>query len=165
MAKPNNSFGVEEQDSGFWSEVCACGHPVSRHTLVGTEYCRCESFPGECPCSGGVRVALLVQEDGGRVSASGSHARHFKRRFGVTMGHPLNGGISKTRGGGFEVQWTLEECDLCGEEWNVSEGDFTAYWTDSEGAPILGEMFVVTGRTLLVCGLCRVELEWKHGIS
>lgn len=148
----------------YWAEICACGHAVKHHALLGTDYCRCESYPGECPCSGGARVAVLVLEEAEKVSGTQTNTRFFKRQFHAGSEHPLNAGIRKARSGdGVSLEWAVSECDLCGNEWEIGE-DFVAFWSDSEGEPqMVGEMHEVTGRTLLLCGLCCVELEWKHG--
>lgn len=158
MVSPN---GLVEH----WIEICACGHPVSKHVLVGTEYCRCEAFPTDCPCAGGARIAVLAQEGSLPVKVGTSSARFFKRRFRTDGPHPLNGAIEKSRAEGISMEWAVSECDICGEGLPDVDGHLSAYWTDSEGEPIVGEMHVVTGRTLLVCGLCEVELEWKNGLS
>jgi len=142
----------------IWAEICACGHSISRHALVGTEYCRCESYPGECPCSGGSRVALLIVEVDGGGNGVKTNTKFFRRQFRVDGEHPLNGGVRKSRESGIDFEWAITDCDVCGQEWTE---DFTAFWTGSDGEPAI-EITEVTGRTLFLCGLCCVELEWKN---
>lgn len=158
----DNTERVGLSGEGYWAEVCACGHALSRHALVGTEYCRCESYPGECPCSGGARVALLVFE-GSAANGVATNTKFFRRQFRVDGDHPLNGGVRKTRDSGIDFEWAAVECDYCGQEWAE---DFVAFWAGSDGEPSV-ELTEVTGRTLLLCGLCCVEMEWKasDGVS
>lgn len=147
--------------------ICSCGHPVAVHELLGTEYCRCNTFPGECQCSGGERAVLRVAEPKKRSGLW----RFFRRQPGVKRAHPLNAAIERVaREGvrpevGGELEWLVEECDLCGEPW---DGDFTAFWCGEGGVPVAGEKLTVEGlvagwtrRSMLVCGLCCVELEWS----
>lgn len=146
---------------GFYTEICACGHAVSRHTLVGTEYCRCENYPGECPCSGGARVALLVEENVERPSGTVTNARFFRRQFDARGEHPLNAGLKKISAledSSVSVEWAVTECDICGQD---DCGDLVAYWVDSHGG-ILFEVTEMTGRTLLVCNGCVLDWMWEH---
>lgn len=143
---------------GYWTEICACGHPVNRHVLTGTEYCRCESWPGECPCAGGSRVAILVREDIANPSGVNTNSRFFRRRFSPDAVHPLTGGVEKTSREDVIFEWAVADCDMCGQDWNEM---FYAYWADSEGKP-QWKMTEVTGRTLLLCGICNSKFEWAN---
>ena len=152
----------------YWTDICACGHPISRHVLVGTEYCRCESYPGECPCSGGARVALRVREDVERPTGAKTNARFFRRRYMKKSPHPLNAGIKKIveeDGYGPEfLEWAAEECDWCGEAYSAEEG-LTAYWASRDGNPIVSPDEQVTGRTLLLCNGCVLDVLWEQNVT
>lgn len=146
----------------YWIDICACGHVVDRHTLLGTEYCRCENYPGECPCAGGARVALRVLEDVGLSKRLKLRSRFFRRQFHPASPHPLNAGVKKLEaelGTGF-IEWAPEECDLCGSSYDVEEG-LTAYWVGASGEAVV-EVSEVTGRTLLVCNKCVLDILWEH---
>lgn len=138
--------------TGFYTEICACGHPVSRHELADTEYARC-GLIGSCWCSGRVRVAARVEEKTERVNSVQSNARFFRRQFKFSGVHPLNGAINKSVDSGISVEWVAYECDLCG---NCSE-DFVAYM-GLNGEPQI-EVSEVTGETVLICGSCDNELK------
>lgn len=147
----------------YWSlpfdmlaEVCACGHPVSRHELVGTEYARCSSYPGKCYCSGGVRVAGAVIEDVEHPSGTKTNGRFFRRRWGVGRISPLIGGIEKASEGGVDFHWKIDKCDLCGESWSGSWG--VGYLTLDGRGWFTWKANGVTDVETFVCGLCVEEI-------
>jgi len=150
----------------FFTDICACGHPASRHELAGTEYARC-GFMGSCWCSGGVRVAIRVKEDAERVNAVRSNAKFFRRHFKFEAGaeHPLMGGIRKSVDSGIEFQWVAYECDRCGD----GADSFVAYMAevDDDSEPQI-EVHEVCGRTVLICQTCdnevRESLSSKAGV-
>ena len=156
-------------DSGrieFWgcdpellTEICVCGHNVSRHTLVGTEYARCESYPGICYCAGGVRVAGGVIESVLHPSGTQTNSRFFRRQWYIGGESPLVGGIAKAEENGVDFVWKIGVCDLCGEERdsrNVGyvglEGRGVFSWTAKKPTDLV----------VVFCDLCRVEVEFEE---
>ena len=128
-------------------EICACGHPLSRHELVGTEYVRCQKHPWRCYCTGESRVVLLVNETLERPSGSQTNGKYFRRAVGEKK-HPLNSGLSRIQDIGIRYEWVVEECEKCGlprEEWE----DVTAIQVDG----------LVSGKNQVVCGICIFEIE------
>lgn len=135
-------------------EVCVCGHPVSRHELAGTEYARCRSFPGVCRCSGGIRVAVLVEEDWERPSGTQTNGKYFRRKFEMGREHPLDAGCRRLREEGIGYEWAVEDCDECGAELGVGE-DFSATALIESSVDSLGSTVLeITGRNLLLCADC-----------
>lgn len=142
----------------FGVEVCACGHPVNKHTLVGTEYARCDGvFAGHhaCHCSGGVRAVYLVGIVEGTSSPGNRSGKFFKRDYRVDAERggwfdTLNRAVEKTDMDSGQIgQWIPGDCDRCGNWW---DGDFVGYATqerDSDGDLVLA--------VELVCGICNFE--------
>ena len=144
-------------------EVCVCGHPVSRHELAKTEYARCKIvYPQRCHCVsglGGCRAVIRVEENPDGSNMTQTYARFFKRQHRVEkpLDHPLTGGIRKARERGVWVEWFVNTCDRCGQEWDA---DFVALAVDSEGET-QRELHELIGRTTLLCGICNSEDEYK----
>ncbi len=130
-------------------EICACGHSLNRHELVGTEYVRCQKHPWKCYCTGDSRVVLLVNETLEKPSGSQTNGKYFRRTTGVGIsGHPFNGGLSRLIDEGISYEWAVDECEKCGlprEEWE----DLTAIHVDG----------LVSGKHQVVCGICIFEIE------
>jgi len=128
-------------------EICACGHPLGRHELVGTEYVRCQKHLWKCYCTGDSRVVLLVNETLEKPSASQTNAKYFRRvRKPGIMGHPLNAGLSRIQELDVPYEWTIDECESCGL---TRETDLTAIHVDG----------IVSGKHQGVCGICIFEIE------
>lgn len=128
-------------------EICVCGHPLSRHELVGTEYVRCQKHPWKCYCTGESRTVLLVTEEIEKPSGSQTVGKYFRRAIGANK-HPLNAGIVRLIDLGISYEWTISECEKCGlprEEWE----DLTAIPVDG----------LASGKNLAVCGICIFEIE------
>lgn len=107
--------------------ICSCGHAVSRHELLGTEYARCSRL-WSCYCSGvGSGVGILaVEETVERPSGSQTNSKFFRRRWEPSREkeiseHPLNVGLRRCDEEGVGYRW-LTGCTLCGE-WE----ELTAY--------------------------------------
>ena len=146
-------------DPELLTEICVCGHNVSRHTLVGTEYARCESYPGICYCSGGVRVAGGVMESVAHPSGTQTNSRFFRRQWYVGGESPLAGGIARSAENGISFVWKIGVCDLCGDERpseNVGyvglEGRGVFSWTAKKPSDCV----------VVFCDLCRVEVEFEE---
>lgn len=140
-------------------EVCVCGHPVSRHSHVGTDYSACKVWTGgkTCRCFGEVRAAVWVNETVESPNATESSARFFKRQFYIDKPevHALSGGVLKARSEGLEVVWAVDECDRCGGERN---GDLIARYVSSTGKILRSGMVDdVPTRSILICTFCEME--------
>lgn len=137
-------------------EICYCGHPVGKHQLAKTEYARCDEKT--CHCTGGVRVAVIVEESGdynGLPSATQTNGRYFKRRYSShRAGHPLTGAVEKCTELGIGVSWVAQSCDRCGWVW---EGMLHPYIADFDGNAQVN--VVEFGIPLLLCGICDTEVQ------
>lgn len=143
----------------YVADICVCGHPVSRHELAGTEYARCNSYPGICYCAGGVRVAGAVVESVLTPSGSQTNGRFFRRQWYIGGESPLAGGVAKASSSGVDFVWKIGRCDLCGEESsseNVGyvglEGRGVFSWTARKPTDLV----------VVFCELCRVEVEFEQ---
>lgn len=135
------------------TDICICGHPVSRHTLVGTEYARCSTH-WHCYCEGGVRVAVRVEETVERPSGSQTNARFFRKISSVGGAHPLERGIEKLTAEGYSFQWAVDECDRCGVTVDDIGAEFRGWTVIPQGGA------GIVKRSSLVCGFCVEELKW-----
>lgn len=168
-ASSYNSVDVDlDVESAYWElpadlvcEICACGHPVSRHELVGTEYARCGAYPGKCYCSGGVRVAGAVLEDTASPSGSKTNGRFFRRRWKVGGVSPLVGGIAKALEGGGRFVWKIDKCDLCADSWAGDWG--VGYLTLGGRGWFTWKAQGVTDVVAFVCGPCMDMSESVYG--
>ena len=141
-------------------EICVCGHNVSRHTLVGTEYARCESYPGMCYCSGGVRVAGGVLESVEHPSGTQTNTRFFRRQWYVGGESPLAGGIRRAEEAGIPFIWKVGVCDLCGDERDCSNVGYVGL----EGRGVFSWKAVrPTDMVVIFCDLCKVEVDFEEG--
>lgn len=139
------------------TDICVCGHPVSRHELAGTEYARCQKM-WSCYCTGGVRVGLRVVEDVERPSGSQTNARFFRKMGGAKKEHPFNAGLRKLVESGGTGYLGLECCDRCGiEVTDLEIKRLTAVYATENGTPILQKIYS-TGRNALVCDECLREM-------
>lgn len=132
-------------------EICVCGHPMSRHELVGTEYVRCQKHPWKCFCTGESRTVLLVGESVARPSGSQTNGKYFRRITGTGVsGHPFNAGLSRIIDEGISYEWTVDECERCGlprEPWE----DFTAIHMNG----------LSSEKHQVICGICKYEMEHR----
>lgn len=136
------------------TEICSCGHPVSKHILWDTEYSRCEGvFTGShlCRCSGLYRRSAIEVELIGEWNGIGSRpSKYFRKDVRIDDGgwYPtFNRALEKTlEDDTLAVTWNVSVCEGCGAEW---DGPFYAY------ASYVGE-----DRELVVqfvCGICNYE--------
>lgn len=102
-------------------EVCACGHPRSRHMLADTEYSRCEGAH-VCKCAGGFRKVAEVSGSRGALV--------FRREYRVRADgwyDTLNRAMEKVaESEELSARWALALCDGCGVLIE-SDGSHTAY--------------------------------------
>lgn len=134
-------------------EVCICGHPVSGHEMAGTEYARCKKHPWNCYCSnsGGIRVALVVEESIENPTGPQTNGRFFRKTFHAYGEHPLNKSYERVKEEGLNFRWVVEYCDECGEDYP----EFIAVVADLEGRPVIGSgSMLFTGRSALLCEPC-----------
>lgn len=91
------------------SRICACGHPMGRHTnLSGMTYCKPTRM--ECPCKHPKPVL------------EASDVRPFLRKTnGAGPMHALGRGLAAAAAKDVEVRWLIEmRCDRCKAEGPVS---------------------------------------------
>jgi hypothetical protein len=120
------------------ARICACGHPMARHTNVGG-IVFCKPTRMECPCKAS-RAVLEV-----------SDVRMFLRRTdgGGSM-HALGRGLQASVVKGCEVSWLIDmQCDRCRKPGRVSPVPVTQNGYASTYA---------TGFDALLCADCRVEV-------
>lgn len=130
-----------------WFKVCICGHPVSRHELVGTDYARCRLYSTTpCNCAEKARAVLEVEP---------GHTRSFQRKArGKERPHALDAGLAKAVERGAKFSWLTLTCDSCGH--NV-EGQETYALDDAgrpQGAWTPGVVGVDSGRHARLCPGC-----------
>ena len=119
--------------------VCACGHAMSRHTVVhGIVMCKPARM--ECPCKRS-RPVLLAQD-----------TRLFIRKTeGGGAAHALSRGIRESMAKGKSVEWLIDlVCDRCGRD-TVS---VTPVPVSQQGTA----RPYATGYDALLCSDCRVEV-------
>jgi hypothetical protein len=96
---------------GNYNEICACGHSMSKHELVGTEYSRCVDFTMvqryPCKCLGGEARAVVWTD----------RPMFFKwTSRGLTYPHALEGACQKALESGAKVVLLIDKCELCGAQ-------------------------------------------------
>ena len=119
--------------------VCACGHAVSRHTIInGAVYCKPSRM--ECPCKS-CRPVIVVQD-----------TRKFLRKTsGAGPFHALALGMMSHAKEGKTVKWIdPPKCDRCGLETN----NVVPVPVTQRGAAV----DYATGFDAFLCPECRVEV-------
>lgn len=138
------SKAAEEQLAGAGrrldrdGRICACGHPMSRHsTYSGMVYCK----PSKMDCLCKSSRAVLEAED----------VRDFLRKtIGAGPLHALGRGILASTEKGHWIKWMVEMvCDRCNIPGQISPVPVTQYGSESEEA---------TGHDALLCRKCRDEI-------
>lgn len=137
--------------------ICSCGHAVSRHELLGTEYARCSRL-WSCYCSGigsGVE-ALAVEETVEKPSGSQTNSKYFRRKCEPSReknisDHPLNVGLKRCDELGIGYRW-LTGCTLCGE-WT----ELTAYPVVDGAVKIV--LYGLVQESALLCEPCGDSLR------
>lgn len=125
-------------------EICVCGHQMSRHELVGTEYVRCQKHPWKCYCSGESRAVLLVTEEIEKPSGSQTVGKYFRKTHGNGR-HPFNAGLARIIELGIEYEWIVDDCERCGLP---RDGAFTAV-----------NVGMSSEKNELICEICVFEAE------
>lgn len=120
------------------ARICACGHPISRHTNVsGIVYCKPNRM--ECPCK---KIRAVLEA---------SDTRPFLRRTeGAGKLHALGRGLVACLEKEINVKWIIElKCDKC-----AKEGPLSPVPVSQRG----NAMNEPTGYDVLLCAACREEI-------
>lgn len=120
-------------------EICVCGHPMSRHTVVnGIVFCKPSRM--ECPCKKARPV--LEAED----------MRAFLRKTaGSGPMHALTRGIAASAQKTKKVRWTIDlNCDRCGK----ATGKVIPTPVTQSGIAVS----YATGYDALLCADCREKI-------
>lgn len=120
------------------SRVCACGHPMARHTnLSGMVYCKPTRM--ECPCK---TMRPVIEAD---------DVRPFLRKTGgAGPMHALGRGLAAAMEKGISVRWLIEmKCDRCQKPGPVSPVPVTQRGIAVPDA---------TGYDALLCADCRTAV-------
>jgi hypothetical protein len=118
--------------------ICACGHPMTRHTVVsGIVYCKPSKM--DCPCK---RDRPVLET---------SDTRTFLRKTeGAGPEHALTRGLQAAMAAGHVVEWLIEpQCDRC-----QTEGPVAPVPVTQRGATV----HQATGYDALLCRACREEV-------
>lgn len=101
--KADKEYRVKNRERD--GRVCACGHPVTRHSGIAGEYV-CQPTKMECPC----RKPKPVLES--------SNTRFFVRKtVGAGAMHALGRGLAAAIEAGAECEWIVDLiCEKCNEE-------------------------------------------------
>ena len=130
---------IEKKKHGVDRQVCACGHPMARHTVVhGVVLCKPARM--ECPCKR-ARPVLECQD-----------TRLFIRKTeGAGSAHALTRGIRVSIEKNKSVAWIVElVCDRCG----VAHSNVVPVPVTQTGHA----SSYPTGYDALLCPDCRVEV-------
>ena len=120
-------------------KICACGHGVSRHTLInGVVYCKPARM--ECPCK---HCRPVLEADDTR--------KFLFRTNGAGPLHALTMGMYASAKDGKSVKWIIDlECDRCKEQ----TGTVVPVPVTQNGIATTYS----TGYDALLCPTCRVEV-------
>jgi hypothetical protein len=121
------------------SRICACGHGVSRHTVInGVVYCKPSRM--ECPCK---NCRPVIEVDDTR--------KFLFRTNGAGPLHALTMGMFASAKSGKNVKWIIDlKCDRCGEQ----TGTVVPVPVTQNGVATT----YPTGYDALLCPKCRVEI-------
>jgi hypothetical protein len=137
---------------GSFNEICACGHSMSKHELVGTEYSRCIDFTTvkrcPCKCAGGEARAVVWTDK----------PLFFKwTSRGFDYPHALEGACEKARSSGAEVLLMISDCEICGAELDKVSGRVYSVALDNDER-------MYSGRTQQARG-GRESLQSDYGLN
>lgn len=140
---------------GEKGQICACGHKMTKHQLVGTEYSRCfdpiTASKVPCACAGGEARAVVWTDN----------ERFFMRSSrGSDYPHALEGACKKALESGAEVILLAEVCELCGGE--LDSGTVYSVALDNDGRMYSGRTRKTRAEGLktdygfnrVICGRC-----------
>lgn len=151
------SVSVVQVAKGNRNEICACGHSMGVHELVGTEYSRCmdftmvKKFP--CKCAGGEARAVVWTDK----------SQYFRRTSrGNEYPHALEGACQKALESGAEVLLMISDCEMCGAELDMVLGRVYSVALDSDGRMYSGRkqtnraegLKTDYGFNRVICGRC-----------
>lgn len=140
---------------GEKGQICACGHRMTKHELVGTEYSRCfdpmivQDAP--CKCAGGEARAVVWTDN----------EQFFMRKSrGKAYPHALEGACKKALEAGAEVILLVESCELCGS--TLDNGAIFSVALDNDGRMYSGKtrtnraegLRTDLGYNRVICGGC-----------
>jgi hypothetical protein len=130
---------LEKKKHGVDRQICACGHAMSRHTVVhGAVFCKPARM--ECPCK---HVRPVIETEDTRM--------FIRKTDGAGSAHALSRGIRAAAEKGKSVAWIVDlVCDRCGTANNrvvpvpvTQNGHATSH---------------ATGYDALLCPECRIEV-------
>lgn len=130
---------LEKKKHGVDRQVCACGHAMSRHTVIhGVVLCKPARM--ECPCK---RARPVLETTDTRM--------FIRKTDGAGSAHALIRGIRAAIEKSKQVAWIVElKCDRCGKaDKNVVPVPVT------QGG--IATMYP-TGYDALLCPECRIEV-------
>ena len=130
---------LEKKKHGVDRQVCACGHAMSRHTVIhGVVLCKPARM--ECPCK---RARPVLETTDTRM--------FIRKTDGSGSAHALIRGIRAAVEKAKQVAWIVDlKCDRCGKADNnvvpvpVTQGGIATTYA--------------TGYDALLCPSCRVEV-------
>ena len=145
---------------GSPNEICACGHSLSKHELIGTEYSRCIDFTMvkqyPCKCAGGEARAVVWTDK----------SQYFRRTSrGNDYPHALEGACQKALNDGAKVVLLIDKCELCDAQLDKVSGRVYSIALDNDGRMYSGKkqqearggtqsLKTDFGRNRVICGGC-----------
>lgn len=145
---------------GSNNEICACGHSLAKHELIGTEYSRCIDFTMvkkyPCKCAGGEARAVVWTDK----------SQYFRRiSRGSDYPHALESACEKALNDGAEVLLMISDCEICGAELDKVSGRVYSVALDNDGRMYSGRKQQEArggkqslksdfGRNRVICGGC-----------
>lgn len=153
--------------------ICICGHSLGTHHMVGTEYARCQPSTGvRCYCTGGDRavVRLLDVRIGGRGAAWTGGLKTMEKSIKVYQDGryitALDWGLHRLREKGLSYAWISTRCDVtsCSRPF-LGDTDVHVRMVGAEGEILhrLSRAEDYTGRFILICGTCDIEMRYRDG--
>lgn len=143
---------------GSNNEICACGHSLGKHELIGTEYSRCIDFTTvkkyPCKCAGGEARAVVWTDK----------PLFFKwTSRGFDYPHALEGACQKALDSGAKVVLLIDKCELCETQLDKVSGQVYSVALDNDERMYSGRTQARGGRDSLesdfglnrvICGGC-----------
>jgi hypothetical protein len=142
---------------GSNNEICACGHSLAKHELVGTEYSRCIDFTTvknyPCKCAGGEARAVVWTD---------KHLFFKRTARGNSYPHALEGACQKALNDGAKVVLLIDKCELCGAQLDKVSGRVYSVALDNDERIYHGRQRTTVaeqtrtdlGHNRVICGGC-----------
>ena len=130
---------IEKKKHAIDRQVCACGHAMSRHTIVhGITYCKPARM--ECPCK---KPRAVIETSDTRL--------FIRKTDGAGPAHALIRGLRAAIEKNKETRWCVEHvCDRCGKDHpNIVPVPVT------QGGHAVS---YATGYDALLCPNCRLDV-------